>query len=75
MAACSAAERLDLAWQAAQLVCQDLGDEVKAPPDASLKECIRELGEVVGYTPTEGASLKHQLAAIIKMTGTAVPGW
>jgi hypothetical protein len=44
-------------WQAAQLVCADLGGEVKAPPDASIAECIRELGEAVGYTPASGASL------------------
>ena len=62
-------------WQAAQLVCADLGGEVKAPPDASIAECIRELGEAVGYTPASGANLKKQLAAIVQLTGTSVPGW
>ena len=61
--------------QAAQLVCADLGGEVKAPPDASIADCIRELGEAVGYTPAKGVSLKQQLAAIIQLTGTSVPGW
>ena len=61
--------------QAAQRVCADLGDEVRAPPDNSIAQCIRELGEAVNYTPTDGASLKQQLAAIIQLAGTSVPGW
>ncbi len=51
---------------------------VKAPPDASIAECIRELGEAaVGYTPASGANLKQQLrlAAFVQLTGTSVPGW
>ena len=62
-------------WQAAQLVCADLGGDVEAPPDASIADCIRELGEAVGYTPASGANLKQQLAAIVQLTGTSVPGW
>ncbi len=71
----SVCTRTNRLWQAAQLVCADLGDEVKAPPDVSIAECIRELCEAVGYTPAKGVSLKQQLAAIIQLTGTSVPGW